>query len=56
MRPTAMFSRGRHFIAHEILKDNANLAVEVFQVVFAKIDAIEQHLPFEWDRKAASAA
>src|ERR1700675_4174369 len=35
-----------HFIAHEILKDHANLAMQVFQVVLAKIDTIQQNLSF----------
>src|SRR4029077_8861648 len=37
---------GGHLIAHEILEYDANLAVEVVQVVFAQVDSIEQNLSF----------
>ena len=36
----------RHFIAHEILKDYANFAMQIFQIVLAKVDSIQQDLPF----------
>src|ERR1039457_1340123 len=44
-RPTNIVAGG-HFIAHEVLKDHAHLTMEIFQVVFPKIDAIEQDLSF----------
>ena len=40
-----VFAR-RHFVAHEVLKDDADLGVQVGQVVLAQIDAIEQDLAF----------
>ena len=39
-----VFAR-RHFIAHEVLKNYAHLAVQIFQVVVAQVDAIEQICP-----------
>src|SRR5262249_33562762 len=39
-----IFLRG-HVVAHEILKNYANFLPEVFQVVLAKVYAIEQNLP-----------
>ena len=36
---------GSHLIAHEILENNAHLAMQILQVVLAKIDAVEQDLP-----------
>ena len=36
----------RHFIAHEILKDYSNFAMQIFQIVVAKIDSIQQNLAF----------
>src|SRR5271165_3082365 len=38
---------GRHFVAHEILKDNANLPIQALQAIFAKVNAIEKYLPLE---------
>src|SRR5277367_3293869 len=35
-----------HLIAHEVLKDDADLAMQIFQVILPKIDAVEQNLPF----------
>src|SRR5258708_9197632 len=35
---------GGHFIAHEILEDDADLTMQILQVVLAKIDSIEQDL------------
>ena len=40
-----VFAR-RHLIAHEVLKDDADLRVQVVQIVFAQVDAIEQNLAF----------
>ncbi len=40
-----VFARG-HFVAHEVLKDDADLGVQIGQVVFAQVDAIEQNLAF----------
>lgn len=37
----------RHLVAHKVLKNNADLPVEVFQVVLTKIDSIQQHLPLD---------
>ena len=37
----------RHFVSHEILKNNADLPVEIVEVVFSKVDSIQQHLTFE---------
>src|SRR5581483_253201 len=37
---------GSHFIAHEILENDADFLVQVFEIVFAKIDAIQQDLSF----------
>ena len=37
---------GSHLVAHEILKDHADLAIQIVEVVFAKIDPIEQDLSF----------
>src|SRR5216684_1977869 len=39
-----VFTSG-HFIAHEILEDDADLTMQILQVVLAKIDSIEQDLP-----------
>src|SRR5258708_24975562 len=35
---------GGHFVAHEVLKDNADLPMQIFEVVLAKIESIEQDL------------
>jgi hypothetical protein len=35
---------GRHFVAHEILKNDADLSVKVGNVVFAQIDSVQQNL------------
>ena len=40
-----VFAR-RHLVAHEVLEDDADLRVQIVQVVFAQIDAIEQNLAF----------
>src|SRR5271155_1403441 len=37
---------GRHLVPHEVLKNNADLAVQVLEVVLSEIDAIQKHLPF----------
>src|SRR5579862_4565595 len=34
-----------HFVAHKVLKDDTDLAVKVFEVVLAEVNAIEQNLP-----------
>src|SRR5258708_196258 len=39
-----VFTSG-HFITHEILEDDADLTMQILQVVLAKIDSIEQDLP-----------
>ena len=36
--------RGRHFVAHEILKNNAGFFPQIFEVVFANIDTVEKNL------------
>ena len=36
----------RHFVAHEVLKNDANLMIKVFQVILVQIDTIEQNLSF----------
>src|SRR5689334_19032479 len=41
-----VFARG-HLIAHEVLKYDADFAIEIVQVVFAKVDSIEQDLSFD---------
>ena len=50
-----VFAR-RHLVAHEVLEDDANLAIQVVQVIFAQVDSVEQNLPFGPDRRGASAA
>ena len=40
-----IFASG-HFIAHEVLKDDADFSMQVVQVVFAQVDTIEQNLAF----------
>src|ERR1700744_3959830 len=37
---------GGHLVSHEILKNYPDLAVQVFQTVFAQVDAVEQDLSF----------
>ncbi len=32
----------RHVVAHEILKDDADFAPPIFQVVFPEVDAVEE--------------
>ncbi len=44
MRPIGDVLAGRHLITHEVLEDDPDFAVKIFQVVFAEIDAVEQHL------------
>ena len=34
----------RHLEAHEVLKDDADVAVKIFERVLAQIDAVEQNL------------
>src|SRR5580692_35742 len=34
-----------HLISHEILKNNAKLTMQIFEIVFSQVDAIEQNLP-----------
>ena len=46
MLPDRNVLAGRHLVAHEVLEDDADLSVEGFQVVFAKVDSIQQDLPF----------
>src|SRR5579864_7966303 len=36
----------RHFISHEVLKDDANLAIEIFEAVLAQVHTIKQDLSF----------
>ena len=36
----------RHLVAHEVLKNDANLMIKVFQVILVQIDTIEQNLSF----------
>ena len=38
----------RHLIPHKILENDANLTIKVFEIVFSKVHAIEQNLPFNW--------
>ena len=40
-----IFARG-HLEAHEVLKDDTDVAVEIFEVVLPKVDAVEQNLSF----------
>src|SRR5579864_6154299 len=40
-----VFARS-HLIAHEILEDDADLAIKIFEVILAQVDAIEQDLAF----------
>ncbi len=40
-----VFARG-HLVAHEVLKDDSDLGVKIGEVVFAKVDAVEQDLAF----------
>jgi hypothetical protein len=35
-----------HFVAHEVLKDDTDLRVEIGQIVFTEVNAIEQNLTF----------
>src|SRR5262249_22964049 len=35
---------GGHFVAHEILENDTNLAIKALEVVLAKVDAVEQNL------------
>jgi hypothetical protein len=42
-----VFAR-RHFVAHEVLKDDSDLRMQIGQIVFAEVDAIEQNLTFGW--------
>jgi hypothetical protein len=35
-----------HLVMHEILKNDADLLPQVFQVVFSEINSIEQYLAF----------
>src|SRR5580658_3954155 len=49
---TNVFPR-RHFITHEILEDHADFAIEIFQVIFAEIDSVEQDLPLRRVIKAS---
>src|SRR5258706_12320110 len=37
---------GRHFIAHEVLEDDTDLAMKIFNFKLAQIDSIKQHLAF----------
>src|ERR1039458_4399380 len=36
----------RHFVFHEVLKDDSDLGVQIVQVVFTKINSVQQNLPF----------
>ena len=40
-----VFTR-RHLIAHKVLKDNANLTIQVFQTILFQVHPVEQHLAF----------
>ncbi len=40
-----VFPRG-HLVAHEVLKDDPDFVVQIFQLVIAQVNAIEQNLPF----------
>ncbi len=33
---------GRHFVAHEVLKDDADLAVQILDAVVAQVHAVQQ--------------
>ena len=35
-----------HFVAHEILEDDAHLAMQIVERVFAQVDAVEKDLTF----------
>src|SRR6185312_13571134 len=35
---------GRHFVTHEVLKDDADFLVQVFEVIFAQVYAVEKNL------------
>ena len=35
---------GRHFITHEVLKDDSNFPMKIFQIVLAEVDPIQQDL------------
>ena len=35
-----------HLVAHEVLEDDADLAMEIFELVVAEVHAVEQDLPF----------
>src|SRR4029077_11734441 len=37
---------GSHFVAHEILKNDSDFSVQILEIVFAEVHAIEEHLPF----------
>ena len=43
MRPTAMLLRARHLVAHEVLEDDADFPVQIFDAVIAQIDAVEEN-------------
>ena len=45
MRPDGDVLPRRHFVAHEILKDYADFAMQVLDAVLAQVDAIEQNAP-----------
>ncbi len=36
-----------HLVPHEVLKNDGDFAVEIVEVVFAKIDTVEQNLALE---------
>src|SRR5206468_9008424 len=36
----------RHLIANEVLKNDSDFAIKIFQVVLAKIHSVEQDFPF----------
>ena len=43
----------RHLEAHEVLKDDADMAVKIFEGVLPQVDAVEQYLSLRWDRRGA---
>ena len=51
MRPTRDVLARRHFVPHEVLKDDADLVARLQGRVFAKINSIQQDLAFRSDRK-----
>src|SRR5207302_8343190 len=40
-----VFASG-HLVPHELLEDHTYFSIQVFQVVFAQVNSVEQNLPF----------